>query len=123
MAPHEWVRTPEGALVKTDNTGHNADHTIIGAQSVLWDIAGAIVEWNLSVRRRELLVRTIEESGWVIDRQTLSFYELAYIAFRLGQTVLCLELEPSDSGERQRLSAAQQSLLVAVRQRVIAREG
>ncbi|HEX8221093.1 MAG TPA: hypothetical protein VF914_18015, partial [Chloroflexia bacterium] len=47
MAPHEWIRTNEGELVKADSAGHAWDHTCIGPQPVAWDLAGAIVEWGL----------------------------------------------------------------------------
>ncbi len=47
LAPHEWLRMPEGQRHKTDCIGYEPDHTIIGRQSIAWDIAGALVEWRL----------------------------------------------------------------------------
>ncbi|MDB6057595.1 MAG: Cell division protein FtsK, partial [Verrucomicrobiales bacterium] len=48
MAPHEWVRTSEAKVLKTDSVGHDCDHTLIGQQAVHWDVAGVIVEWGLN---------------------------------------------------------------------------
>ena len=47
LAPHEWVRTDAGGLLKLDAGGHACDHTAIGPQAILWDVAGLIVEWNM----------------------------------------------------------------------------
>ena len=43
MAPHEWARAPSGQIMKADATGHEIDHTIVGRQSVVWDIAAVTV--------------------------------------------------------------------------------
>jgi len=46
MAPHEWVRSG-AAVVKLDAGDHQHDHSVVGAQPIWWDIAGASVEWAL----------------------------------------------------------------------------
>jgi hypothetical protein len=106
LAPHEWVETPDGRLLKTDNTGHWTDHTVVGRQSILWDIAGACVEWELDRAGRHLLFKLAEQEYLEIDPIALRFYELAYACFRLGQITLCRDLESGDSPEGARLSSA-----------------
>jgi hypothetical protein len=46
MAPHEWLDA-NGRILKTDVWGHQFDHTFPGPQPILWDIAGAIIEWQM----------------------------------------------------------------------------
>src|SRR5205807_4142207 len=56
LAPHEWLRTPDGRILKFDCGGHESDHTIVGQQPVLWDVAGAIVEWDVRPSDRHVLL-------------------------------------------------------------------
>jgi hypothetical protein len=86
LAPHEWVRTPDGQILKVDAGGHEQDHTIVGPQSILWDIAGAIVEWDLSEKSSIALVSAAGIPR--IPRQVLSCYGAAYAAFRGGMAYL-----------------------------------
>lgn len=103
MAPHEWVRGRHGTLYKTDSTGNLVDHTLVGKQPLLWDLAGVIVEWNLSrdevVRFRELLHR--EGLGW--GPRALDFYVAAYAAFKMGQAALCASMGSPDAGLLEKL--------------------
>jgi hypothetical protein len=102
-APHEWIRASNGNIFKTDSTGHEADHTIIGKQSVWWDFAGAIVEWNWSDDDVRPLFRPASQRGMKHDFAVSEFFEVAYIAFRLGQTSLCAEINAHDHSEKRRL--------------------
>jgi hypothetical protein len=86
LAPHEWLLTPEGRLVKTDAGGHDLDHTAVGPQSVLWDAAGLIVEWDLSMRAAADLLEALELSPTF--RLPLASYAAAYAAFRAGSASL-----------------------------------
>ena len=86
LAPHEWVRTPDGQILKVDAGGHEQDHTIVGPQSILWDIAGAIVEWDLS---EESSIALVSAAGFPrMPMQVLSCYGAAYAAFRGGMAYL-----------------------------------
>lgn len=106
MAPHEWVRAADGAFWKTDSTGHDRDHTVIGKQPFLWDVAGAIIEWDLGAERTDALLEPLRRAGLPVDRGPLLFYQLAYAAFRLGLTSLSAsQLSPADR-ERLRLEYA-----------------
>jgi hypothetical protein len=105
-APHEWVRTSAGKIVKTDCTGHATDHTLVGRQSVLWDLAGAIVEWDLQGTQIESLTRPLVEANVSVDPAALQFYHAAYAAFRMGLTSLSATQAGDDPEEKQRLLTA-----------------
>ena len=78
LAPHEWF-VSGGRLQKADVWGHDFDHTLVGAQSILWDVAGAQIEW---------LASGVATSQPVATPIELSFYLSAYIAFRIGMCSL-----------------------------------
>jgi hypothetical protein len=105
MAPHEWVRSSDGKIFKTDCTGHDNDHTFIGKQTIYWDIAGAIVEWNMNSSSAEQFVANCARAGLPTREEQLVFYQLAYSAFRLGFCTLNQSLTGDDQ-EKQRLRAA-----------------
>lgn len=100
LAPGEWLRTPDGRILKTDAAGHDADHTIVGRQPLAWDIAGAWVEWGLDKKTAAPL---LDAAG---PGTELAFYRLAYAAFRLGQTSFCAGLVAHDPEEQGRLRRA-----------------
>lgn len=105
MQPHEWLVDGQGRLVKVDPVGHDHDHTLIGSQSVLWDLAGLIVEWGLDDAAAACLLRAYQGAGGTaVDAATLDFYRAAYLAFRLGQCTLAAQVH--DPTERERLWAA-----------------
>lgn len=106
LAPHEWVRTASGVILKTDCEGHDADHTIIGKQSALWDLAGVLVEWNLNERNAGRLLHLLEQGGYGFSDESLRFYRAAYSGFRLGVFTLA-ESQTADAAEQARLRRAQ----------------
>jgi hypothetical protein len=88
QAPHEWIRTADGHLYKVDSAGHEWEPTVIGRQSIEWDIAGAITEWDLSAAQSDALLFEIESAGIRVDRQSLHWYCLCYAAFKFGRFAL-----------------------------------
>lgn len=106
MAPWEWVRTAEGQVVKTDNTGHSGDHTLIGEQSLLWDLAGFSVEAELSLADAQAWVKRVPCEGLIVGPGELEFYVAAYCAFRMGLMTLA-QGQTGDSDERLRLSQSE----------------
>jgi hypothetical protein len=101
MAPHEWLLTPEG-LVKTDGLDHHNDHFWPGCQDAAWDLAGAVVEWNLDRPARAALVEAYEaRSGDRGVRAVLPLNQAAYVAWRLGYATLAAEsLVGTEDGRR-----------------------
>ncbi len=108
MAPHEWVRvnTRAGELLKMDGTGHAEDHTMVGAQPVIWDLAGAIVEWECDAALSHALHGAYQVAGGdPVEPVRLAFYEAAYAAFRAGQCHFCADIT-ADPDERSQLLTA-----------------
>ncbi len=48
MQPHEWLLTPQSQMLKTDSGSHGDDHFFPGPTDIAWDLAGAIVEWEMN---------------------------------------------------------------------------
>ena len=107
MAPEEWIVRPEGALLKTDYLGQAFDHTLIGQQPLLWDIAGILVEWELMDSERTFLLETLFKAGIQVELAALSRYELAYAAFRMGLFSFCADQTSNDDPELTRLRRAE----------------
>ena len=106
LAPHEWVRNADGRIFKVDTFGHDADHTIIGKQSIVWDLAGLILEWELPRAQAAGLAQTLSLQGVCLEPEVLQFYEIAYAAFRMGLSNFC-GLQAADAAEKARLAAAE----------------
>lgn len=87
MAPHEWIQTADGRILKTDAAGHDFDHTVVGPQSILWDVAGMMVEWRLDHHQAAEVLACVKLSGCF--ETALACYRAAYAAFRAGVASLC----------------------------------
>ena len=75
----EWLRLPDGRVLKTDAVDHDRAHDLIGCQDIAWDVAGAAVELELDGPALADLARRLG-----VPRPRLNFYQLAYLAFQLG---------------------------------------
>ena len=84
MMPHEWLRTSSGKLMKLDAASHGNDHFFPGPCDIAWDVAGAIVEWELIDQARERFLYLYENRSGDPVRQRLGPYLLAYTIFHLG---------------------------------------
>ena len=90
----EWLRMPDGRLLKSDAVDHHRAHDLIGCQDMAWDVAGAIAEFELGAAKARQLVEAVEgASARRVDPYLLSFYQLAYCCFRLGQATLANQQE------------------------------
>jgi hypothetical protein len=84
MQPFEWMVSPRGELLKTDSISHGDNHFFPGPCDIAWDLAGAIVEWDLSFEAAEFLVRNFHRLSGIDVSPKLNAYILAYCVFRLG---------------------------------------
>ncbi len=84
MMPHEWLRTDSGELLKLDAGIHGDNHFFPGPCDIAWDVAGAIVEWELQGEARERFVREYEARSGDAIAGRLAPYLLAYTIFRMG---------------------------------------
>ncbi len=78
LAPGEWRRSPDGEIVKVGRIAPTLDHTLVGRQPLAWDVAGAMVEWDLD-----------DPTGLPpVPPRELRFYRAAYAAIRIGQCAM-----------------------------------
>jgi hypothetical protein len=118
LLPHEWI-TDETRWVKTDSADHAADHLLPGAVDVAWDLAGAVVEWQLDGAQTGAFLRAYRLLSGDDVSARLPSYVVAYTSFRLayasyaGQGTAAAERERwalLDRGYRDRLRAALHAL-------------
>lgn len=101
MMPQEWLIVDDNRLMKLDAASHGDDHFYPGATDIAWDIAGTIVEWELSGEGMQALVSSYEELSGDKMSSRLPDYLLAYSAFRLA-FMLSAEKSVADSAEKAR---------------------
>jgi hypothetical protein len=107
MGPAEWRRVQDGRVRKVVGAGRERDHTVVGEQSVAWDVAGAIVEWDLTDVAGERLRRAVARAlGRPLAVEAVRFHELAYAAFRLGLLTLARQVCAGDRAEAERSERA-----------------
>jgi hypothetical protein len=103
----EWLRMPDGRLIKTDALDHHAAHDLIGCQDAAWDIVGAKIEFELSDGEFAELCRVFEKATQApVSRDLVAFYEVCYAAFQLGHWSLAAESLVGFPGEALRTRAA-----------------
>ncbi|HVX40879.1 MAG TPA: hypothetical protein VHB25_15020 [Gemmatimonadaceae bacterium] len=91
MLPHEWIIAPTG-LVKIDGVAHHDDHFLPGPQPAIWDIAGVRAELELSPDETRAVLDAFVHRAHESDvAQRLPFYDVAYLALRIGYARLSAE--------------------------------
>lgn len=107
MQPHEWLLTPEGQMLKTDSGSHGDDHFFPGATDIAWDLAGAIVEWQMDGRQREVFLDMYQRASGDDSRTRIADYVTAYGVFRWAYCVMAANaLQGSEEQQRLEQSAA-----------------
>jgi hypothetical protein len=80
------------SAIKTDAVDHGDDHFYPGPTDVAWDLAATRIEFDLSVGHADVLLGTYARlAGDPRIGDRLPFFELAYLAFRVGYTSLASE--------------------------------
>jgi hypothetical protein len=104
MMPHEWMRVDTGQLLKLDCAAHGDDHFLPGPVDIAWDLAGSILEWQLSDEARDFFLECYEQVSGDRPRPRLQNYLIAYSAFQAGYGEMAASaLGVSESEERKRL--------------------
>ena len=84
VQPHEWVRAADGTIWKADAASHGDDHFFPGPTDIAWDLAGAIIEWELDAESAAFLLSEYRRRSRDDAEARLPGYLLAYALFRLG---------------------------------------
>src|SRR5215472_3522920 len=82
MQPHEWLLTRDGQMLKTDSGSHGDDHFFPGPVDIAWDLAGAIVEWEMSAAEAESFVQMYQRVSGDDAENRVADYIRAYAMFR-----------------------------------------
>lgn len=82
MQPHEWLLTREGQMLKTDSGSHGDDHFFPGATDIAWDLAGAMVEWQMNDSQTEAFLEMYRRASGDDARARIADYLTAYVVFR-----------------------------------------
>jgi hypothetical protein len=90
LHPWEW-RRPAGGLCKLDAIDHACGHDLVGAQDILWDVAGAVVEFGLTTAEEAQLVRRLSVDGACVRPMTA-----CYAAFQGGLWSMAGAAGPGD---------------------------
>jgi len=83
MAPHCWLAA-DGQVLKLDTALHGDDHFFPGPCDIAWDLAGVIVEWELSTSAREGFLLQYQNASGDNAMSRIGNYECAYAMFRLA---------------------------------------
>ena len=102
MQPHEWILCTDGRLLKVDAVSHGDDHFFPGPVDVAWDLAGAIVEWNMPAFASRALLRNFLVLSGDDARRRIPVFVFAYSVFRMAYNRLALT-SVADPHERARL--------------------
>lgn len=84
MMPYEWIQQADGRLFKLDASSHGDDHFYPGVTDIAWDIAGAMMEWQLSPQSADLLISEYQRCSGDKVESRLANYAIAYRTFRLA---------------------------------------
>lgn len=86
MSPRKWMLAEDGRFVKLDATSHGDDHFFPGPCDIAWDLAGAVIEWEMDATTREnfLHIYTTLTSDPVGRR--IRAYLVAYAVLRFAWT-------------------------------------
>lgn len=84
MMPFEWIALNDGSLQKFDAADHGDNHFFPGPTDIAWDLAGAIVEWELNAEAADLLLSEYCRISGDEVQKRLPDYLIAYSSFRMA---------------------------------------
>jgi hypothetical protein len=105
MQPHEWLLSTEGKLLKTDSGSHGDDHFFPGATDIAWDLAGAIVEWQMNEEQIAEFLDTYHRASGDDARARIDDFIRAYAVFRSAYCLMAANAM-TGSDEQPRLHRA-----------------
>jgi hypothetical protein len=97
LAPQKWIDA-DGALLKVDAGIHGDDHFFPGPTDIAWDLAGAIVEWELDDKVGRYFLDAYYRVSGDDAHDRVRNYLLAYSIFR---TAYCKMASASMQGSEE----------------------
>lgn len=80
LSPNDWIAASGGGLVKTGCWDHAISHSFPGVQTIEWDVASAIVEWNMPPGT----ALEFADLCGITHLDRLPYYVAGYCAFKAG---------------------------------------
>jgi hypothetical protein len=105
MQPHEWLLSKEGKLLKTDSGSHGDDHFFPGPTDIAWDLAGAIIEWQMNEEQTMEFLDHYSHVSRDDASARIDGFIKAYAAFRSAYCLMAANAM-SGSDEQTRLQSA-----------------
>ena len=105
MAPHEWLLTSAGQMLKTDSGSHGDDHFFPGVTDIAWDLAGAIVEWKMELDQAEIFLEMYRRASGDNAAPRIAGFIQAYAVFRCAYCMMAANAMPH-ADEQLRLEQA-----------------
>ena len=106
MQPHEWLVTNEGRLLKTDSGSHGDDHFFPGLTDIAWDLAGAIVEWQMNEQQARDFIDLYRCASGDDPSDRIGGFIKAYAVFRAAYCLMAANaMKGSDEEARLRDAA------------------
>jgi hypothetical protein len=84
MLPHEWLCAVDGRILKLDAVSHGDDHFFPGPCDIAWDLAGAIIEWQMNADAAADFIARYQTLSGDDPRDRLPDYLLACTIFRMA---------------------------------------
>jgi hypothetical protein len=107
MQPHEWLLSVDGKLLKTDSGSHGDDHFFPGPTDIAWDLAGAIVEWQMNEEQMTEFLNLYHRASGDDASTRIDGFIRAYAVFRLAYCLMAANaMNGSDEQARLRRAAA-----------------
>jgi hypothetical protein len=111
MHPHEWLHTSDGQVLKSDCGSHGDDHFYPGPTDIAWDLAGAIVEWQMSPPQIRLFIEAYRRYSGDDTGPRIDDFVAAYAVFRRAYCLMAANAMQG-SEEQARLDGAAASYVV-----------
>ena len=115
MQPHEWLLTADGQMLKTDSGSHGDDHFFPGPTDIAWDLAGAIVEWEMTAEQSATLLDLYRQNSGDDAVSRIQHFVIAYSVFRCAYCLMAANaLGEGEESRRFRHAAEKYKLMIDV---------
>jgi hypothetical protein len=116
MQPHEWLLSGD-RLLKTDSGSHGDDHFFPGPTDIAWDLAGAIVEWQMDEEQTIEFLNLYRRASEDDAMGRIEDFIRAYAVFRLAYCLMAANAMNGSDEQRGLESAAATYRTVLTRMR------